>query len=467
MGVEVYGLIGVFMSLNALLSLLDMGLTATLSLELPRLSGANGGREARNLVRTFERVYWVVGLLIFVLVTVLATPIAVYWIDSTVLPTKTIETALVVMGASFAVQWPGGLYSGGLMGLQRQVQLNTLRVAMVTLQHAGTVGLLLLVSPSILVYFWWQAAVGLLTTIVLGIALWRALPADGAPARFSRELLVKHWHFTTGVTGISLVSILLTQADKVILSKILTLEAFGYYMLAFNIANVLVTLVNPIYTALFPRFSQLVALEDQKGLSALYHKGCQLAALIVLPVAATVALFSQEVLGLWIRDPIVVANTHLLLSLMVVGNAINAMMTLPYALMLGFGWTRLVFIQNTVSAALLVPMQYWFAVQYGAEGAALVWIALNMGYLFVQIPIMHRRVLKDEMWRWYRFDFMRPAVAAVAIAVGFRLAQPAGLAPYASAGWILMAGLCSVATLMLLMATIRKHLLWLFLRQRH
>jgi len=54
MGVEVYGLIGIFMSLTALLALLDMGLSATLNRELSRLSVAeDSAQESRNLVRTF------------------------------------------------------------------------------------------------------------------------------------------------------------------------------------------------------------------------------------------------------------------------------------------------------------------------------------------------------------------------------------------------------------------------------
>ncbi len=54
MGVEVYGLIGIFLSLSAMLALLDMGLSATLNRELSRLSVAeNSAQESRNLVRTF------------------------------------------------------------------------------------------------------------------------------------------------------------------------------------------------------------------------------------------------------------------------------------------------------------------------------------------------------------------------------------------------------------------------------
>lgn len=128
MGVEVYGLIGIFLSLGALFALLDMGLNATLNRELSRLSMAeNSAQESRNLVRTFEVVYWGVGILIGIAVIILAPLLAKYWINSTSISSETIEHALLIMGILLASQWPGSIYSGGLMGLQRQVVLNVIR----------------------------------------------------------------------------------------------------------------------------------------------------------------------------------------------------------------------------------------------------------------------------------------------------------------------------------------------------
>ncbi len=128
MGIEVFGLIGIFLSLSALFDLLDMGLSTTLNRELSRLSVAeNSAQESRNLVRTFEAVYWGVGILIGIAVIILAPLLAKYWINSTSISSETIEHALLIMGMLLASQWPGSIYSGGLMGLQRQVVLNVIR----------------------------------------------------------------------------------------------------------------------------------------------------------------------------------------------------------------------------------------------------------------------------------------------------------------------------------------------------
>lgn len=427
MGVEVYGLLGVFMSLGAILSLLDLGLSATLSRELSRLSAVeDSGRESRNLVRTFETVYWGIGILIGIAVVALAPLIAKYWINSGGIDGETVERTLMIMGLSIAIQWPGSIYSGGLIGLQRQVVLNMIRSVMVMVQHAGAVLVLVFVSPSILSFFLWQSFVGLLTTIALAVWLWKSLPQSVHQAEFDKGLLIKGWRFATGITGISLVTILLTQLDKIILSKMLTLEMFAYYMLAFNVANALHNLVTPISSALFPKFTQIVALGEKAKLAILYHQGCQLLSVLVLPAAITIAIFSKEILTLWLGDTEATQNAYQILTLLMIGTALNALMTLPYTLQLAYGWTKLAFYKNVIAVILLVPLMVWMVGTYQGIGAAWAWIILNFGYFIFEVPVMHRRLLKDEMGKWYRRDIILPILIVTVIGLLTRAIMPVG-----------------------------------------
>ena len=416
MGVEAYGLIGIFMSLTALLSVLDMGLSATLNRELSRLSVAEGSaQESRNLVRTFEVIYWGIGILIGVVVIILAPIIAKYWINSSNVSSDIIEQSLLIMGMLLAAQWPGTIYTGGLRGVQRQVSLNMIQAVSIMVKHFGAVLILLFISPSIVLFFLWQAFVALFSTIVLAIWLWRFLPKTGKNSIFDKGLLFKNWRFTSGMVGISVLVIILTQLDKIILSKMLSLEMFGYYMLAFSVASVLVSLVSPVRTALFPRLSQLVSKGDEVEITKLYHKGCQLVSIIILPIAVTLAFFSEEMLTLWVGDPIIANNTHMILSLLAVGSVINGLMTLPYTLQLAYGWTKLTIYKNIIAIILLVPLMVWMVQMYHGIGAALAWVILNLGYIIFEIPVMHKRLLKYEMGRWYRRDIFLPVLIVTII----------------------------------------------------
>jgi len=422
MGIESYGLIGIFATLQAMFSLLDMGLSTTLNREMARLSVLPGReQEMRNLVRTLEIVYWCVAILIGISIWQISPLIAYHWVKAGQLSPQTIEHAFLIMGLAMAFQWPVSLYTGGLRGLQRQVLLNAINIGMGTLRGAGAVLILWLISPTIQAFFLWQIVISALNTFILSGFLWRRLPSAQERAVFHKELLSGIWRFAAGMSGISVLALILTQLDKIILSKILSLEMFGYYAFASMIAMSLARLFTPVFYSIYPRFTQLVSMGDQDGLKQLYHKSCQFMSVLILPIAIVVALFSYEIILIWTQNPTMAERTHLLVSILICGTALNGLMNPPYALQLAFGWTKLNLISNMIAVIVLVPFIIYMAMHYGAIGAASAWLILNIGYVLFIIPIMHRRLLRKEKWRWYWQDVCVPLMAGLSIAVLGRL----------------------------------------------
>jgi len=361
----------------------------------------------------------------------------------------------MVMGLVVAFDWPVALYTGGLMGLQRQVQLNAIRAAMATFQAVGAVLVLWLISPTISAYFLWQVVASIAQTTLLALCLWKSLPRTNRKTIFQSGLLVRNWRFTAGMTGISVFVALLTQTDKILLSKLLSLESFGYYILAFNIASVLHHLSSPFFIALFPKFSQMVMERNEPELNALYHSGSQFLSLAVLPVAVTLGVFAPEILTIWLRNPVTVDNTQLLLRLILVGTMFNALMIPPYAIQLASGWTRLSFVANAVAVSIVLPALYWAASRYGAVGAAIVWIALNMGYFFFEIPFMHRRLLRGEMAKWYIEDTGLPLILALASCLLSRAILPKDISNAATMLWIALTIFTAALVVSIQMSSIR------------
>lgn len=418
LGIEAYGLIGIFATLLALFGLLDMGLSNTLNREMARLAVQDDkAQDMRDLVRTLEIPYWLVGLLISVIVIVLSPFIAYRWVNTENLSPKSVQTAIILMGFVALFQWPLSFYSGGLMGLQRQVLLNGINVVMATFRGLGAVLILWLVSPTVEAFFIWQIVVSVIQISLIVFFLWRSLPHAAAPPRFRYDMLRNIWRFAAGITGITVLSTMLTQLDKIILSRMLSLEMFGYYTLAQTVAMTLYRFINPVFSAAYPRLTNLVALGATADITRLYHKSAQLVSVFVLPAALVLALFSREILLLWTQSSITAQNTHLLLSILVIGTAFNGLMYIPGALQFAFGWTKLVLLVNLVSVLLLVPLMIALAKWYGAVGVASVSVILNVGSILFQIPVMHRRLLPSEKWRWYFKDVGRPLLAAVVASI--------------------------------------------------
>src|ERR1035437_6650313 len=98
LGIEAYGLIGVFITLQTLLSILDMGLGTAANREMAVLSVRNESLpQMRNLVRTLEWIYWVTAVCIVIAVALLAHPVAYYWVKPQTLQPQEISAAIVLM----------------------------------------------------------------------------------------------------------------------------------------------------------------------------------------------------------------------------------------------------------------------------------------------------------------------------------------------------------------------------------
>ena len=430
LGAEAYALVGFYALLYSVVARLDLGLSTTLNRELARARAmlsdepteGQGSRLMGDLLRTLELIYIGVALLVGVLVVILAPVLARHWLRGTVLSVETVGNAIALMGLVVAAQWPISLYEGGLRGLERQTVLNALGATMATIRGVGAVAVLIWLSRSITAYFVWQAIANLLHVVLLSIVTWRAMPRSGQRARFRMEEVRAVARFTAGISGISVLSLILTQADKVVLSRMLPLASFGYYNVAANLAAGLSVVSVPLFEAIFPRLSMLVASGATAQLRRTYHASMQLSAVLVVPAAAVLLLFGREVAHLWLHDAIAVEQTHLLIGLLSVGTAVNVIMTMPFALQLASGWTRLSLYKNLIALACTLPLLIVLVSRLGALGAAIVWIAINIGYLIWELPYMHRRLLPDALKQVYVRDLGGPALLAVAGALLVKMA---------------------------------------------
>lgn len=421
LGIEGYGLIGFFVMVQTLLRVLDFGLGHTVNREMARYSVApESAAEARDFLRSAEVVYWIIGILVGAIMSVMAPQIGGGVINAKTLSGDTISETIVLMGLVVAFQWPMSAYMGGLQGLQKQVTLNTIKVVSATIASVGGALLLWLVSRDIKLFFWWQLLVTILGLAASRWLVWRVLPPATRRARFEWHLLQRNWRFAAGISGITLTALVLTQADKWILVNLVDLENFGYYTLAVTFASAVYLLVTPIFNAVYPRYAALASLNDEAGLVRQYHLGAQLMTCLLAPVGLLLALFAPEIISIWTRSGSMAQNAATAASLLVLGNTLNGFMNLPYALQLAHGWTGLAVRINLVLVAVFLPLLFYLTNAYSISGAASAWTVISMLYLVLGVPLTHRRLLKNEQSKWWLQDTIVPLLIVLAVTIPAR-----------------------------------------------
>ena len=434
LGIEGYALIGFLATAQALVQILDFGLSASINREVARGSATGDLMDARRLLHTLAVIYWATAGAIALMLVLLSPVLAESWLRSGQLAVESVSSALMLMGLTIACRWPGQLYQGALVGAQHIVVSSGLNVAFVTAGSIGAVAVLAFVSQSVQAFFLWQAGVSLIYVLAARFAAWRFLP--GTKTRFDRHQLKRIWRFSAGVAGITVSGIVLSQVDKLVLSKMLELSEYGEYMLAVAIAAALYLVTTPIFNVLFPRFSALAHAADTTRLADTYRLATRLLGAIVFPAAMLLSVFSREIVQVFTGDPEVAPSAGAILPLLAIGTALHGIMHVPYALQLAYGMTRLPLLISTVLVLIMLPLTVTLAWTYGAVGGAAAWLAMHTLYFVLGTCITHRHLLKGIGLGWMIWEVGVPFGISVLVGLFAKYLPWGGdLSPYARLGY--------------------------------
>jgi O-antigen/teichoic acid export membrane protein len=250
---------------------------------------------------------------------------------------------------------------------------------------------------------------------VLVVQTYRLLPekAAGEHTPWQWAPLRGVLKFSLGIAFASLVWMLATQADKLVLSKLLPLTEYGYFTLVVLVAGGVMVISGPISGALLPRLAKLAAQGDEAGLLQLYRGATQLVAVMAVPAALVLVFFSEQVLWAWTGDPALVEKAAPVLAIYATGSGIAVIGAFPYYLQFAKGDLKLHLAGNLLFVLLLIPGLTWGTRQFGMVGAGWIWLTANLTYFLLWVPVVHHRFAPGLHWHWMKTDVMRTSLPAI------------------------------------------------------
>ncbi len=438
LGVEAYGLIGVFAAIQAWLVLLDFGMTPTINREMARYTaGSHTAQSIRDLLRSLEVVCMLMAMVMVFAIYFLSGWLATDWLKVETLPIDVVSQTIAIIGLVVALRFIEGLYRGAIIGLQKQVWLNYILSVSATLRWAGAAVVVVWVRVDIKAYFLWHGLVSILTIIMFVAAVHRWLPKPEKKAAFSIDALKSVWAFASGIVLITFLALMLTQIDKVILSKLISLKEFGYYTLATAVVGILYQVILPFTQAYYPKLTEMATNKNDDALKNTYHQAAQLVTVFIVSVSLSLMIYGHHILLLWTGNLSVAEATAPVLAVLALGTMLNGLMHIPYMLQLAHGWTSFAVKANSIAIIFLVPMILWATPHYGVIGAAWCWVLLNMGYMTIGMHYMHKTLLTSEKINWYIQDVSQPILAIATCFFVSYLLYPQDLNSLAQVAWII------------------------------
>ena len=398
LGMEAYGLLGFIAMLQIVLSTLDLGLSSTITRELAGDSSTNR-QASRPLLRTAITFYWGMAGMLGVILFFSADQIGQAWFKATTISPTEISEALRVTAIMLALRWPIALYAAALCGAHRIDVMNMIKAGMATIRLVGGI-MVVLLWRDLSVFLAWIAISALAEVFTYAVVCRKAMPEMDWRPGFSFPALQAVWGFSLSMNGIALLAMGITQLDRVLISKMLPLESLGYYSLAYSTATAISLVLSALSTALMPAYATAHAHNARDTLLQRYDNANRVTLFATGLVLFTLLFFGEPILHIWVNSA-AASGAWRPLAMLSIGFWLSAAVSNAYNAGVACRQPGPLLRISAISAIAYLPVLYGMIDLWGIDGAAGAWLLLNMGYVLVIVPTVHRRVLDIPVASWY------------------------------------------------------------------
>jgi O-antigen/teichoic acid export membrane protein len=423
LGNESYGLIGAMTMILSGLGLMDLGLGNILSKELSQRKASGSLASSHALIVSIEWLYFLIGIIILCCLVLMSFLWMPYWFTSHEFSTESISLIFVLISGVIFVQWPISLYNSGLFGLGKQVQANMYATIFSILKTVGAYGCLLIFGKTIYVFLLWMLFINALNTLVLWIQFRMALPSYSQPFAFNWHSLKEIKKMTFGFSVLGILVFVMTDVDKLIISKLLTLNAYGLYSLIFVVVTSFQLISTTLKNAFFPDIAKDVLAHRPFSKFSRFNFYTKFFNFIFIPISVYLYVFASDILLLWTGDSILSQSLQVAFRWLMLGSMFNGIMYTANNYLLAM--ERFTFLVKTyaLSTLFFLPAVYFLTKNYGLEGACFSWFLLN-GILFVLILFAMQLKYAQRLDTAWLFLLIKPLVLSLGfVGIWYGLSQ--------------------------------------------
>jgi O-antigen/teichoic acid export membrane protein len=410
-GVEGYGTWAVFLAINGLTSLADLGLVGTLSKFVAEYYARQDFDALARLMGSGLALFLLLDLVIGVAVWCASQLLVARLFRGGTTPNAELvlllRCFLIVIAANILSQ----LFASVTSGLQR-LDLTHMVSAANVIMNAVFGGVLLLRGVGLrgLVYGYVGSAI--LTIGVYLILVRKLLPQVPLnPLRVDRTEARKMFGYSVRLYITQAAVVVHNQVEKVFLALLVGVASVGWYDIASDVALKMRGIIGLILSPVFPAASELNALGDQSRMKELYYRSHKYLALVGVPVVCYVAAVSNRFVALWLGPHL--KMIALPLSILLAVNFFNLTSGPGFMIFAGSGNLRpgvqsaiLAIVLNVILSLGLIYKFGFAGAVMGTAGALIIASAYFMAVFHRQSGYPVFRVLKESYLKPILFSIL-------------------------------------------------------------
>ncbi len=429
LGADALGLIYFTLAtVGAVAAVLEMGIYSTAIREVAA-NRTSDPAYVRRLVQSGTLIYGMAFLFAAVVFYFAAPLIVARWIKlSSTEPALGIY-ALRVLGIGALTVLPQRFFASVCRGLEQLHLNNSIDVFSLVLQQAGVIVLVHYNVGLAGLSIWFALSFFVPLFLYAGAVARELSPASLIP-HFSADVLKRNLAYSRGMMSVSLLGMLFSQGDKLLLAKLLPIGIVGNYTFTYYVLQRASVLTDAVVHASLPAFARVSAQETNEAVVRQFGKVLALVTIGSTLVFSVFAFFLPGVLAI-LLNPEVARQLILTSGLLALGFYMHAVVYVPHIVAVALGKPGIAIASNLWALIFVVPITVFLIVTYGAAGAAMGWVVYHIfgiGYVF---PRVCRDCLGIPWRRW----LLHSAAPMLAVAFVYLIIFRAGLF-YAAHSWL-------------------------------
>ena len=408
LGLENYSIIAFTLILTSIMSILDVGLTSTLSRELASVQNSN--KEKFNIFNTLETFYFFIVIASITIVFSLSNYLSSNWINLAHINPDAVSYYIKIVSFGIGLEIILRFYIGGLLGLEKQVLANKFIIAWGILRN-GLIVIPIYFFPSLEIFFLWQTFSAVIFVFMIRFSLLKLL-SDNSIYKFLKidvNVLKNNFSFALSMFLIALVAAINTQMDRIFLSKLLPLEILGFYTIAFSISRIINVVVGSLNTANLPKITSLFTSNKEDNAIEIFDLFFKIITIFIISFGSIMILYGEEIIFIWTNNLELASNTAVYIPYIILGTSALAFQGLFYNIAIANKFMIYNNIIGISSLIITVPLYFFLIEKYGGIGAGLSFAITQIFILFIYSFLINKKFIKKNPFS-YIFVILGPII---------------------------------------------------------
>lgn len=427
-GVRGYGTWAVFLTINNMTSLADLGLVGTLSKYVAEYHAQRDYPALSRLLSTGIALFTLLCLsLVFLLWVGSNLLVAVLFRGSSLEPAALVllfRYFLILVGANILIL----LFSSVTSGLQR-MDLTNVATAVNVLTAAVLGGFFLIRGWGLAGLLYGYIGAAVLTLLIYIVLVRKLLPQVVLnPLRMDSAEARRIFSFSLRLYLTSAASAIHNQVEKLLLALFVGVSAAGWYDIASDVALKVRGAIALVLAPVLPAAAELNAQRDDRRLEELYYRSHKYLAFVGVPAVCFVATISSRFVRNWIGPNLLMVAPPL--SVLVLVNFLNLTTGPGFLIFAGMGRLGAGMRSAMLGIALNVILSLALVYRYGFAGAV-VGTSISLVVASAYFLYLFHHQTHFSVWRLLREGYMKPVICSLVLS-GVVLA----LRTVASSSWL-------------------------------